>query len=207
MFVSYTVLREGARARGGQAFDPGYAKLLHLIEDAKRAGIDRVGHATYQTVLGTAPSLAAVTDPVARERDEVSDYLTEVDHSPHRDQLVAILARDEQITRQELAAAVEAERARQAEQRAGRGPQPPAARPPAGTGAALVAELLALAGQAARLVKRFPGPVQMDTAQRADAAVTLVDLDVFLAWARQTASIPPAAVPAQRRAPRRRVTA
>ncbi|GAA3509785.1 hypothetical protein FHR32_007113 [Streptosporangium album] len=31
----------------------------------KTAGVDRVNHATYQTVLGTAPSLAIVLDPQA----------------------------------------------------------------------------------------------------------------------------------------------
>ncbi|MEU6721922.1 hypothetical protein ABZ897_61705 [Nonomuraea sp. NPDC046802] len=209
VFVSYTVLREGARPRGGQVLDPGYVKLLHLIEDAKAAGVDRVGHATYQTVLGTAPPLAATKDPVARQSDEVIDYLTEVDNSPNRDQLIEILLKDEQVTRKELAAAFEAQRARQAqraEQRATCGTQTPPA-PPTGTGGALVAGLLALAEQSARLVKRFPGQlVRLDVAQQADAAVALGDLDIFMTWARQATSIRPVAVPAQRRAPRKTVT-
>ncbi|GAA1614041.1 hypothetical protein GCM10009733_007730 [Nonomuraea maheshkhaliensis] len=210
VFVSYTVLREGARLRGGQVLDPGYSKLLRLIKDAKAAGIDRVGYATYQTVLGTAPPLAAAKDPVARQSDEVIDYLTEVDNSPNRDQLVEILLKDEQVTRKELAAAFEAQRARQAqqaEQRAAGGTQTPPERPAAGTGGALVAGLLALAEQTTRLVKRFPGQVRLDVAQQADAAVALDDLDVFMTWARQATSIRPVAVPAQRRAPRKTVTA
>jgi hypothetical protein len=92
VFVSYTVLREGARTRGGQVLDPGYVKLLHLIEDAKTAGVDRVNHATYQTVLGTAPPLAAVMDPSARESDGVIDYVTEVNNSPNRNELVRFTA-------------------------------------------------------------------------------------------------------------------
>ncbi|MFC5828669.1 hypothetical protein [Nonomuraea insulae] len=71
---------------------------------------------------------------------------------------------------------------------------------------ALVAGLLALAEQSARLVKRFPGLVRLDVAQQADAAVALDDLDVFMTWARQATSIRPVAVPAQRRAPRKTVT-
>ncbi|WP_310714962.1 hypothetical protein [Nonomuraea sp. 3-1Str] len=39
--------------------DPGYVKLLRLIDDAKAAGIDQVGRATYQTVLGEPPSDAS----------------------------------------------------------------------------------------------------------------------------------------------------
>ncbi|WP_424533590.1 hypothetical protein ACOZ38_24970 [Sphaerisporangium viridialbum] len=82
VIVSYSLLREGARLRGGQALDPGYVKLLRLIDDAKAAGIDRVNHATYQTVLGTAPPLAAVTDPVSRETAGIIDFVTEVNNSP-----------------------------------------------------------------------------------------------------------------------------
>ncbi|MEU6730203.1 hypothetical protein ABZ917_41410 [Nonomuraea wenchangensis] len=82
----------------------------------------------------------------------------------------------------------------------------PPARPTAGTGGALVAGLLALAEQSARLVKRFPGLVRLDVAEQADAAVALDDLDVFMTWARQTTSIRPVAVPAQRRALRKAVT-
>ncbi|WP_067137102.1 hypothetical protein [Microtetraspora malaysiensis] len=70
----------------------------------------------------------------------------------------------------------------------------------------LVAGLLALAEQSARLVKRFPGLVRLDVAQQADAAVALDDLDVFMTWARQATSIRPVVVPAQRRAPRKTVT-
>lgn len=43
-----------ARRWCGQPIDPGYAKLRRLIDDARTAGVDRVNHATYQTVLGTA---------------------------------------------------------------------------------------------------------------------------------------------------------
>ncbi|MEV4089806.1 hypothetical protein AB0J43_57020 [Nonomuraea fuscirosea] len=77
-----------------------------------------------------------------------------------------------------MAAAFEAQRARQAqqaEQRAAGGTQTSPARPAAGTGGALVAGLLALAEQSARLVKRFPGLVRLDVAQQADAAVALDD--------------------------------
>ena len=73
--------------------DPGYAKVLHLIDDARSAGVDRVNLATYQTVLGTAPPLAAVIDPAARDADdEVADDVIEVQHSPNRDDLVNYLA-------------------------------------------------------------------------------------------------------------------
>ncbi|MEV0150466.1 MULTISPECIES: hypothetical protein [unclassified Nonomuraea] len=48
---------------------------LRLIDDAKAAGIDRVGRATYQTVLGTAPPPAAVMDLSVRGADDgVIDY-------------------------------------------------------------------------------------------------------------------------------------
>ncbi|MEU6798997.1 hypothetical protein ABZ907_45515 [Nonomuraea wenchangensis] len=167
-------LAGGSASAGRPGLDPGYSKLLHRIEDAKAPGVDRVGHATYQTVLGTAPPLAAAKDPVARQSDEVIDYLTEADNSPNRDQLVEILLKDEQVTRKELAAAFEAQRANQAqraEQRAAGGTETPPARPTAGTGGALVAGLLALAEQSARLVKRFPGLVWLDVAEQADAAV------------------------------------
>ncbi|MEU7742993.1 hypothetical protein [Nonomuraea sp. NPDC049158] len=206
VFVSYSVLREGARPRGGQVLDPGYVKLLHLIDDAKAARMDRVNRATYQTVLGTAPPLAAVMNPSARETDEgVIDYVTEVRNSPNRDELLRVLVADDQVTRAEMTAVFDKQRAQQAEQRAGRGGETPPARP-VGTGAALVAELRALAEQSARVVKRFPGLVRLDVTQRADAAVALDDLDVFMTWARQAASIRPVAVPAQRRAPRKTVT-
>lgn len=56
VFVSYFVLREGARLIGGCAADDGFTTLLRLIADAQAAGIDRVTHATDQTVLGTALS-------------------------------------------------------------------------------------------------------------------------------------------------------
>ncbi|MFI7642323.1 hypothetical protein [Nonomuraea sp. NPDC049400] len=201
VFVSYTVLREGARTRGGQVLDPGYVKLLRLIEDAKAAGVDRVNHATYQTVLGTAPPLAAVMDPAARDSDGVIDYVTEVHHSPHRDELVQVLVADDRAIRADLAAEFDRRRAQQAEQKAGRRTEPPA-RPTAkaSTGAALVAELLALAEQSTRLAKRFPRLVQLDVTQQADAAVALDELDVFMKWARQVTAIRAVGVPAQRRA-------
>jgi hypothetical protein len=190
VFVSYSVLREGARPRGGQVPDPGYAKLLHLIDDAKNAGVDRVNLATYQTVLGTAPPLAAVMDPQARDSDDhVIDYVTEVQHSPNRDELVKVLAVQEQVTRAEVAAAFEARRAQKAQHQS----QTQSTQPQAGTGAALAAALAALAGQAGRLAKRFPGLVTLDTAQQADIAVALGDLDVFMAWARQVSAVRPVA--------------
>lgn len=201
VFVSYSVLREGARQRGGQALDPGYVKLLQLIDDAKRAGVDRVNRATYQTVLGTAPPLAAVMDPQAHDSDDgIIDYVTEVHHSPNRDELVQVLVAEEQVTRAELAAAFDKRRTQQAQRRA----QTQSAQP--GTGAALVAGFAALAEQSARLAKRFPGQVNLDTAQQADAAVALDDLDVFMAWARQVSAVRPVATAASRRSPRQTVS-
>ena len=204
VFVSYSVLREGARQRGGQALDPGYAKLLHLIDDAKRAGVDRVNRATYQTVLGTAPPLAAVMDPQARDSDGILDYVTEVHHSPNRDELVQVLVAEEQVTRAELAAAFDNRRTQQAQQQAQRRTETQSAQPGVGTGAALVAGFAALAEQSARLAKRFPGLVKLDTAQQADAAVALDDLDVFMTWARQVSAVRPTAATAASRRTRRK---
>ncbi len=199
VFVSYSVLREGARPRGGLVPDPGYAKLHHLIADARNAGVDRVNLATYQTVLGTAPPLAAVMDPAARDADnEVADYVTEVQHSPNRDDLVNYLAIQEKVTRAEVTAALEARRTEKAEQQS----QIPSAQPQAGSGAALVAALTALAGQAGRLAKRFPASiVKLDPAEQVDVSVALGDLDVFMAWARQVSAIPAAAARTSRRSP------
>ncbi|WP_433432986.1 hypothetical protein [Nonomuraea sp. CA-141351] len=130
VFVSYSVLHEGARLRGGHVLDPGYVKLLCLVDDAKTVGIDRINRATYQTVLGTAPPLAAVIDPSARETDGLVGYVTEVHQSPNRDELVQVPVAEEQVTRAELAAEFDRWRAQQAEQRAGRcGERPPAITP------------------------------------------------------------------------------
>ncbi|MFB4273582.1 hypothetical protein [Nonomuraea sp. GTA35] len=91
------------------------------------------------------------------------------------------------------------------QQRAGRcGEARPAGK--ASAGAALVAELLALAEQCTRVVKRFPHLVQLDVTQQADARVALDDLDVFMKWARQVTAIRAVGVPAQRRARRESVT-
>lgn len=204
VFVSYSVLREGVRQRGGQALDPGYVKLLHLIEDARRAGVDRVNRATYQTVLGTAPPLAAVMDPQAHDGDDgIIDYVTEVHHSPNRDELVQVLVAEEQVTRAELAAAFDKRRTQQAQRQAQRRAQTQSAQPGAGTGAALVAGFAALAEQSARLAKRFPGQVTLDSTQQADAAVALDDLDVFMTWARQVSAVRPVAAGASARRSRR----
>ncbi|WP_146104218.1 hypothetical protein [Nonomuraea solani] len=122
-------------------------------------------------------------------------------HSPHRDELVQVLVADDRAIQADLAAEFDRRRAEQSEQRAGRGTEPARPTARAGTSAALVAELLTLAKQTARLVKRFPHLVQLDVTQQADAAVTLDDLDVFMKWARQVTAIRAVGVPAQRQTP------
>ncbi|WP_246083695.1 hypothetical protein [Nonomuraea diastatica] len=68
---------------------------------------------------------------------------------------------------------------------------------------ALVADLLALAAQSARIIKRLPKTVQLDLAQQVNASVALDDLDVFTKRVRQIAAIRTVSVPAQRQAQRR----
>ncbi|MGW2214034.1 hypothetical protein ACWCSD_03515 [Nonomuraea sp. NPDC001684] len=206
VFVSYSVLREGTRMVGGRPVDPGYAKLRRLIDDAKTAGADRVNHATYQTVLGTAPPLAIVMDPQAREAEEVADYVSDMNHSPNRDLLISALLADDAVTRAELEAEFDKQRAEREEQNGQQPPrQPPAAKPD--PDAALVADLLALAAQSARIIKRLPKTVQLDLAQKANASVALDDLDVFTKRVRQVAAIRTVSVPAQRRPRREKATA
>ncbi|MEV4805004.1 hypothetical protein AB0K18_33815 [Nonomuraea sp. NPDC049421] len=205
VFVSYSVLREGTRMVGGRPVDGGYAKLRRLIDDAKTAGIDRVNHATYQTVLGTAPSLAIVLDPQAREAEDVVDYVSDMNNSPNRDLLVSALLADDAVTRAELEAEFDKQRAEREEQNGQQPPKQPTGKPD--PSAALVADLLALAAQSARIIKRLPRTVQLDLAQQANASVALDDLDVFTKRVRQIAGIHTVSVPAQRRAPRQKATA
>ncbi|GAA0968720.1 hypothetical protein GCM10009555_014570 [Acrocarpospora macrocephala] len=205
VFVSYSVLREGTRMMGGQPIDPGYAKLRRLIDDATTAGVDRVNHATYQTVLGTAPPLAIVLDPQAREAEEVVDYVSDMNNSPNRDLLVSALLADDAVTRAELEAEFDKQRAEREEQGDRQQPKQPTGKPD--PSAALVANLLALAAQSARIIKRLPKTVQLDLAQQANASVALDDLDVFTKRVRQIAAIRTVSVPAQRRAPRQKAQA
>jgi hypothetical protein len=117
VFVSCSVLREGTRTIGGRPADDGFAKLLRLIAGAQAAGVDRVTHATYQTVLGTAPSLSEVMDLVKRQSEQVIDYVSEVNHSPHREELMRVLVADDATSRAELAAELDKRRAKQEERR------------------------------------------------------------------------------------------
>ncbi|MER6574699.1 hypothetical protein [Nonomuraea sp. NPDC001023] len=205
VFVSYSVLREGTRMMGGQPIDPGYAKLRRLIDDARTTGADRVNHATYQTVLGTAPSLAIVLDPQAREAEEVVDYVSDMNNSPNRDLLVSALLADDAVTHAELEAEFNKQRAEREEQGGQQPPKQPTGKPD--PSAALVADLLTLAAQSARIIKRLPRTVQLDLAQQANASVALDDLDVFTTRIRHIAAIRTVSVPAQRRAPRQKARA
>ncbi|MFI7708419.1 hypothetical protein [Nonomuraea sp. NPDC049480] len=109
------------------------------------------------------------------------------------------------MTRAELEAEFDKQRAEREEQGGQQPPKPPTGQPD--PSAALVADLLALAAQSARIIKRLPKTVQLDLAQKANASVALDDLDVFTKRVRQIAAIGTVSVPAQRRPQREKTTA
>ncbi|MBB5939515.1 hypothetical protein [Streptomyces zagrosensis] len=188
--VSYSALREGARPRpGGIPADEGWTKLRALLKEAREAGRDRVTHAYYQQILGTAPALKELVDPGSGDSTKLMAYLGGLSGS-EREKIVCSLLADDTSLRTSVRRTIEDQRRRERDRERLDGPEPATHWMP------LARALVALGDQASGFVNRHPS-AQLVEQQLPAAREALVKLELATAWI--TMRLDTAAKPARSR--------
>lgn len=174
--VSYSALREGARpGPAGVPADEGWTKLKALLAEAQHAGHDRVTHAYYQQVLGTAPALKELVNPGTGDSTKLMAYLGGLSGSEREKIVCSLLAADARLSKSVRRTIDEQKRReRDRERLDGRDDA-------GGQWMALAKDLVNLGDQASVFVNRHPHD-QLVEQQLPAAREALVKLELATAW-------------------------